>query len=115
MVLSDFALFVLCFSLLLLSVLINNNSSLHLLLTAELLWVTLFSLALIVGLVYNNINVLALTFFFLVLSAIEFGTGLVLMLIQHSLTRSISLTDTIHNKIKFSNRFKTQAYLNRLR
>lgn len=113
MLLSDFNLIFFCFFILLASIVINNNTALHLLLTAELLWITLFGLALTVGLFYNNLNLLALTFFFLVLSAIEFGIGLVIMIIQNTLTRSINLSDSNYNPIKFSTRFKTALFINR--
>jgi len=83
-------------------------------LTAELLWITLYAIVFIVGLAYDNLNLLSLTFFFLVLSAIEFGVGLVLMLLQNILTRSINLTDNDTNFIKFLTRFKTTLFTNRI-
>jgi|Laugresu1bdmlbdd_1035124.scaffolds.fasta_scaffold01992_3 hypothetical protein len=102
------------FLLIFFSIIINTNTSLHLLLTAELLWITLYTIVLFIGLIYDNINVLSLTFFFLVFSAIEFGIGLVLMLLQNIITRSINLNDYDNNFIKFSNRFKNKLYLNRI-
>lgn len=103
----------LLFFLLVGSILINSNTALHLLLTAELLWITLFGLVLIIGLTYDNHNILSLTFFFLVLSAIEFGLGLILALFQNVLTRSINLSDNDLNFTKFMNRFKTNFFVNR--
>jgi hypothetical protein len=102
------------FFLIFFSILINTNTSLHLLLTAELLWITLYSIVLIVGLFYDNLNILSLTFFFLVFSAIEFGIGLVLLLFQNIITRSINLNDFDNNFLKFSNRFKTKLYINKI-
>ena len=49
-------------------------------------------------------------FFFLVFSAIEFGLGLVLLLFQNIITRSINLNDYDNNFLKFSNRFKNKLY-----
>ena len=102
------------FFLILFSILINTNTSLHLLLTAEILWITLYAIVLFIGLIYDNINILSLTFFFLVFSAIEFGVGLVLLLFQNIITRSINLNDYDSNFLKFSNRFKNKLYINKI-
>jgi hypothetical protein len=102
------------FFLILFSILINTNTSIHLLLTAELLWITLYTIVLLLGLIYDNLNLLSLTFFFLVFSAIEFGVGLVLLLFQNIITRSINLNDYDTNFLKFSNRFKNKLYLNKI-
>ena len=102
------------FFLILFSILINTNTSIHLLLTAELLWITLYVIVLLVGLIYDNLNILSLTFFFLVFSAIEFGVGLVLLLFQNIITRSINLNDYDNNFLKFSNRFKNKLYINKI-
>ena len=58
-----------------------------------------------IGITSDNINFLSLTFFFLVLSAVEFGIGLVLILLQNTLLRSISLSDNGSNFIKNATRF----------
>lgn len=102
------------FFLILFSVLINTNTALHLLLTAEVLWITLYAIALFVGLIYDNLNVLSLTFFFLVFSAIEFGVGLILLLFQNIITRSINLNDQDSNFLKFANRFRNKLYINKI-
>ena len=102
------------FFLILFSILINTNTSLHLLLTAELLWITLYAIVLFIGLIYDNLNILSLTFFFLVFSAIEFGIGLVLLLFQNIITRSINLNDYDNNFLKFANRFKNKLYINKI-
>lgn len=93
---------------------INTNTALHLLLTAELLWITLYSIVLFIGLVYDNLNILSLTFFFLIFSAIEFGIGLVLLLLQHILLRTLTLNDLETNVFKFVNRFNRQVNINRI-
>jgi len=103
------------FFLILFSILINTNTSIHLLLTAEILWITLYAIVLLLGLVYDNLNLLSLTFFFLVFSAIEFGIGFVLLLFQNIITRSINLNDYYTNFLKFSTRFKNKFYLNKIK
>lgn len=102
------------FFLLLFSILINTNTALHLLLTAELLWITLYVIVLFIGFVFDNINILSLTFFFLVFSAIEFGLGLILLLFQNLLTRTININQNDTNFLKFVNRFKNKLYLNKI-
>jgi NADH:ubiquinone oxidoreductase subunit K len=94
--------------------LITTNTALHLLLTAELLWITLYIIVLFIGLVYDNLNFLSLTFFFLIFSAVEFGVGLILLLLQHLLTRSLNLYDSEVNVFKFMNRFNRTINVNRL-
>lgn len=103
------------FFLIIFSVIINANTSLHLLLTAELFWISLYVFFFFVGFAYNNVNVLALTFFSLVFSAVELGIGLVLLLTQNTLTRSLSLSENDKNFLKFTNRFKSKLYLNKVK
>lgn len=114
MFLGDLNLFIIFFFFLLSSLLINTNTALHLLLTAELLWITLYAVVLVVGTVYDNLNLLSLTFFFLVFSAVEFGVGLILMLVQHILTRTLHLDDKDTNVFKFNNRVNRRFNTNRL-
>lgn len=103
----NFVLFL--FFIMFASIALNINTALHLLLTAELLWITLYILVLFIGLTYDNLNILSLTFFFLILSAVEFGLGLIIMLVQHIIMRSISLNDTNTNSLKFSLRFSRKV------
>ena len=49
------------------------------------------------GYTYDNVNLLSLTFFFLVLSAVEFGIGLVILLLQNIFLRSLQLHDNARN------------------
>ena len=114
MVIGDLNLFFCFFFLLLFSIIVNTNTSLHLLLTAELLWITLYAIVLFVGLVNDNLNILSLTFFFLIFSAVEFGIGLVLLLLQHILSRTLNLNDSDTNVFKFVNRFNRKINTNRI-
>ena len=91
MFIGDINTFVILFLFLLSTLLTSPNTSLHLLFTAELLWITLYGLVLIIGLAFDNLSILSLSFFFLIFSAVEFGVGLVIMLIQHLLTRTLGL------------------------
>lgn len=97
MFIGDLNLYFIIFFLIMVSLSTNVTSALHLLLTAELLWVTLYVIVLNMGMLYDNINLLSLTFFFLVLSAVEFGIGIVLILVQNVFLRSIYLSDNSKN------------------
>lgn len=96
------------------TLLTNPNTSLHLLLTAELLWIMLYALVLLIGMTYDNLNLLSLTFFFLIFSAVEFGVGLVLMLVQHLLTRTLGLDAAGGVQGKFTTGVTRGLFLNRL-
>lgn len=111
---NDVNLFFFFFFLLIFSIIININTSLHLLLTAELIWITLYSMVLFIGLIFDNYNIISLTFFFLIFSAIEFGIGLVLLLFQNLIYRSINLNNIDLNFLKFLNKFKTKIFLNKI-
>lgn len=97
MFIGDINLYLFLFFFILFSITINVSSALHLLLTAELLWITLYLVVLSMGYIYDNINLLSLTFFFLVLSAVEFGIGLVILLLQNIFLRSLQLHDHTRN------------------
>jgi len=96
------------------TLLTNANTSLHLLLTAELLWIMLYAVALLIGMTYDNLNILSLTFFFLIFSAVEFGVGLVLMLIQNLLTRSLNLDTAGSVQSKYTTGVTRGLFLNKL-
>ena len=102
------------FFLLASTLLINPNTGLHLLLTAELLWITLYGVVLYVGMVYDNLNMLSLTFFFLIFSAAEFGVGLIILTTQHLVFRTINLNDNDNNLYKHSNRFLQKLHANKI-
>ena len=110
----DLNLYFIFFFLILSSLLINTNTALHLLLTAELLWITLYAIVLATGMFYDNINLLSLTFFFLIFSAIEFGVGLVILLLQHIMLRTLGLHSSDINVFKYTNRYTRHLNLNRL-
>ena len=109
MTIGDLNLCFIIFFLIFTSITLNVNTALHLLLTAELLWITLYIIVLFVGLIFDNLNILSLTFFFLILSAVEFGIGLIIMLVQNLINRSLSLNNSSMNYLKFSTRFSKKV------
>ncbi len=106
MVFGDLNLVLLLFFIFFLTIILNVNTALHLLLTAELMWISLYIIVLLIGFIFDNVNMLSLTFFFLIFSAAEFALGLVIILIQHVLLRSIYINSMSKNTHKFSYRFK---------
>lgn len=108
MTIGDFNFVFFIFFVMLTSIALNVNTALHLLLTAELLWITLYIATLLLGLAYDNMNLLSLTFFFLILSAVEFGVGLIIMLVQNIIMRSINLNDSGVNSLKFATRLSSK-------
>jgi NADH:ubiquinone oxidoreductase subunit K len=96
------------------TLLTHTNSALHLLLTAELIWITLYALLLVMGLTYDNLNLVALTFFFLLFSAVEFALGLVLLLLQHLILRTIQLDTAFNAPFKFTLALNTSPLMNGL-
>jgi len=74
----------------------------------------LYAVALLIGMTYDNLNILSLTFFFLIFSAVEFGVGLVLMLIQHLLTRSLNLDTAGSVQSKYTTGVTRGLFLNKL-
>ena len=112
MVLGELNFIIILFFFLMTSIVINVNTAIHLLLTAEFLWITLYSLVLLSGFIYDNVNLLSLTFFFLILSAVEFGLGIVIILFQTILNRSINLNDNSNNPNKFMTRFLNKININ---
>lgn len=110
MFVGDTNLYFILFFLMIISINHNVSNALHLLLTAELLWITLYVIALSIGFTSDNLNIVSLSFFFLVLSAVEFGIGLIIMLLQNIFTRSLQLHDASVNWTKYNLRF-----LNRLK
>ena len=112
MTLGDFNFIFFIFFIMFASIALNVNKALHLLLTAEILWITLYIITLFMGLAYDNLNLLSLTFFFLILSAVEFGLGLIIMLVQNIIMRSINLNDSNVNPIKFASRLNNKVNAN---
>ena len=105
MIFGDLNLIFILFFIFFLTIILNVNTALHLLLTAELMWISLYIIVLVIGFIFDNVNILSLTFFFLIFSAAEFALGLVIILLQHILLRSIYINTGSKNTHKLSTRF----------
>lgn len=115
MYLGDLNTLFILFYILLGTLVLHTNTSLHFLLTAELLWVTLYAITIFVGLSYDNTNILSLSFFFLIFSAVEFGVGLLVALIQHFFSRTLSLSTNDINTPTFTTNFIRRLHTNNLK
>lgn len=111
--LGDFNFLIIIFFLLVFSFIINANHFLYLLLSAELLWVTLYGLALFLSFVLDDLNILSLTLFFLVFSAVELAAGLILLLLQNTLFRSLTLVDGSNNVQNFAERVTKRLFISK--
>jgi len=114
LLIGDLNIVLILFLLLFSSLLIHINTSLHLLLTAELLWITIYITTVLIGIMYDNLNILSLSFFVLVFSAVEFAVGLILLVLQHLFTRTLSLNEDDSNFLKFTNRIIKKNNVNRI-
>lgn len=74
----------------------------------------MYLITVMVGLVFDNLNILSLSFFVLVFSAVEFGIGLVILVMQFLFTRTLNLNENENNFLKFTDRIFKKNYLNRI-
>jgi len=113
MLLGDFNILLLLFLTLFFTLIVNTSTALHLLLIAELLWITLYAITLLLGLISNDLNLLSLTFFFLALSASELGAGLMLLSLQNFIYRTLTLTSQNDYANKYNERNMLHFYVNK--
>ena len=115
MILGDLNILIIIFFILFFSFFININTSLHLILTAELIWITLYFIVVFNGFLIDDLNLISLSLFFLILSAVEFGFGLIIILYQHIYFKSIQNNIQIDNFLKFILKFKIKIFKNKLK
>jgi len=60
------------------------------LILSEFLWITLFCFYLICALIYDDFNLLSLTLFFLIFSAIEISVCLIIIILQKKLFKTFN-------------------------
>ena len=63
--------------------LVNFNNNIQSLIFSEFIWITLYSTSLIISFVFNDINLMSLTIFFLIFSASEISIGLTIFYLQN--------------------------------
>lgn len=90
--------------LLFFTLLANPTTTLQYLLTAELLWITIYCMAVFVAFILDDTNVLSLTLFFLVLSAVEISIGFILVAFQSITLNSSLVIDNKSTNFQFLSR-----------
>lgn len=92
----------------------NSTNSLNLLIIIELIWILLYSLSLFFGIFYDNVYILSLTFFFLVVSAVELSNGLSILALQNNTNKSLNLNYFDVNKDKFLFKTLNKLFINKI-
>lgn len=98
MILNDIFFLIIIIIIISFSFTINITNSLFYLILAEIIWITLYAIILISGFYFDNINILSLSFFFLLISAVEFSIGIVIIFIQILFLRSLEVNKKNNNK-----------------
>jgi len=88
--LSEFNILLTIFWLLIFTFIFGFENTFKSLIISEFLWITLFCFYLISALIYDDFNLLALTLFFLIFSAIEISVCLVIIILQKKLFKTLN-------------------------
>lgn len=70
----------------------NNDNFISIILFSELVWVTLYSLCTILGIINDDLVIMSLTFICLGLAGLEFSVGVLLVALFKSNTGSVILS-----------------------
>lgn len=112
MIISNFNFLIILFFLIFYFFLINFNNTLQSLIVSEFVWITLYIFTLLVGFSLNDLNLISLSLFFLVFSALEISIGLVLNLIQQNIFKTLNTSINPTNNNFFSTKSK-KLFLNK--
>lgn len=82
------------------SILFNLNNFFTLLFNAEILWVLLYALAGLLGVIVDDASLMSLTFFILGFAAIEISVGLLLLIFMKYNNLSLNFSDNYDYAIK---------------
>lgn len=107
---SHFDTLFLLFLLLFTGLCFNSTTFLNIIIIAEMIWIVLFMMSLVTGQYFDNLSILALTFFLLVIVACEMSQGLVLLTYKYSLDRSTTFFDTDKSKQKLTSKRHKQFF-----
>lgn len=70
---------------------------------SELIWLVLYSLAIMLGSIYCDITLLSISFFILGIASLEFSLGILLAILYKNLNESLDLE--LNNKLNTQNIF----------
>lgn len=87
--------------------LINCNNLLNIVLFSEVIWVLLYTITIITGIINDDLILTTSSFFFLSLASLEFCVGLILTVFFKSFLKSLNLN--------FNNNFSEKKNLNNLK
>lgn len=80
------------------------------LINSEFIWISIFVLYLIYSILFDNINILSMTLFFLIFSAIEISICLILIIFQKKIFKSINVNLFNKSNLENSRNLKTFKY-----
>ena len=75
----------------------KKKNFLNLLFTSEIIWVVLYIISIIYGIIYSDLNLLSLSFFILGIAGLEFSIGIILSILYKNTNKSLNLD--FNNKI----------------
>lgn len=91
----------------------NINNFLRLLFYSELTWITIYCYVLVLGAINDDITLLSSSIFILGLAGLEYGLGILLIIIFKNINSKLEFTD-IENDNKIYNIYNnSNLYLNR--
>jgi len=93
----------------------NFTNTLQSLIVSEFLWITLYVWSVFMAYTNDDLSVLSLSLFFLVFSAIEISVGLMIILVQKNVFKSISFntnsSKSNFNVFKYKRNFYSKKYV----
>lgn len=92
---------------------INPTNLLHILLFTEILWLFLYTLSILIAVLYDDCVSFIITVFLLGFSVVDIGIGLILAFLQKSLLNTDLLNDNINSTEIQSNQLSNFLFLPR--
>lgn len=97
--------FILFFWLILGGILINSTNFLNTMLIAELVWITLYVLSILIGVTNDDLILFSLSFFILALASLEFCIGFLLVILFRYFFKTIDFGDVNKKNNNLKNNF----------
>lgn len=91
----------------------NINNFLRLLFYSELTWVVIYCYILVLGAINDDITLLSSSIFILGLAGLEYGLGILLIIIYKNINSNLEFTDLENEKKIYSIYNNNNLYLNR--
>lgn len=91
----------------------NINNFLRLLFYSELTWITIYCYVLVLGAINDDITLLSSSIFILGLAGLEYGLGILLIIIFKNINSKLEFTDLENEKKIYNIYNNSNLYLNR--